>query len=429
MSFRLGGVVVPMTLLAARDDTDPTSNLLPPGGDRPDDPGREAGLLVRRRLRPLVVASFFQSFILWVPIEKLFMQEIGFDPARLGLMVAAYAIVVPVLEVPSGILADRWSRRGVLMIANTSLGLSALVGGMSRSVATYTLAALFLGVFFATGSGTVDSMIYDTLVEETGSGENLETIMGRLRVIDSVALVSSALGGGLLAAFTSPRTTYFASIPFVIAAIVALLRFREPTLHRAEQGESLRRHTMTTYATLLRSGPLRTTAVAMASCALLLQAIFEFGPLWMVALAAPAFLFGPQWAGLMSASGVGAMLAGRLHRPNRRTQGAIGTVSIAASVTLVVSRTPLVIISAQILLATLLVFASTLLTRTLHDQIPSNIRAGVSSGVGTLTWIVFLPFAIAFGVIANRVSIPSAGWLLVAATFAALASAGRALRL
>ena len=37
--------------------------------------------------------------ILWVPIEKLFMTQIGFDAASVGVMAAAYAAVVPLLEV------------------------------------------------------------------------------------------------------------------------------------------------------------------------------------------------------------------------------------------------------------------------------------------------------------------------------------------
>ena len=43
-----------------------------------------------------------QGLILWVPIEKLFMTQIGFDAASVGVMAAAYAAVTPLLEVPSG---------------------------------------------------------------------------------------------------------------------------------------------------------------------------------------------------------------------------------------------------------------------------------------------------------------------------------------
>ena len=70
-----------------------------------------------RRLRPLFLATLLQGMILWVPVEKLFLDEIGFDPTSMGVMAAAYAAAVPFLEIPSGILADRWSRRNVLILA------------------------------------------------------------------------------------------------------------------------------------------------------------------------------------------------------------------------------------------------------------------------------------------------------------------------
>src|SRR5918992_6389925 len=116
------------------------------------------GSALRRRLLPLYAAAFLQGLALWVPIEKLFMTSIGFTPATVGLMAAIYAVVVPLLEVPSGVLADRWSRRGVLALAAVALIASVLIGGFSDSVAVYLVAAAFLGVFFALQSGTLESI-------------------------------------------------------------------------------------------------------------------------------------------------------------------------------------------------------------------------------------------------------------------------------
>ena len=93
------------------------------GGTRHDHNPAARGPL-QKRLRPLHLAAFLQGIGFWVPVEKLFMNEIGFDAASIGLMAAAYAAVVPILEVPSGILADRWSRRGVLMAASAALALA-----------------------------------------------------------------------------------------------------------------------------------------------------------------------------------------------------------------------------------------------------------------------------------------------------------------
>ena len=87
---------------------------------------------VHRRLRPLRLATLLQGMMLWVPVEKLFMSEIGFTPARVGLMAGVYAVVVPLLEIPSGLLADRWSRKGVLMVATVALFAAVAVGAVAH---------------------------------------------------------------------------------------------------------------------------------------------------------------------------------------------------------------------------------------------------------------------------------------------------------
>ena len=56
----------------------------------------------------------------------------------------------------------------------------------------------------------------------------------------------------------------------------------------------------------------------------------------------------------------------------------------------------------------------------LHDAVPSAIRSGVASGVGSLSWLVFLPVALGFGALSTAHGVQRAGWMLVA-----LATAGR----
>jgi MFS family permease len=155
---------------------------LPPefAGSRPRGPtGSVCAMNLNRRLLPLQLAALFQNVALWMPVEKLFMSEIGVTAASVGIMAAAYAALVPVLEIPSGILADRWSRRGVLVAANVALLVSILIGALSTNVPAYIVSAMFLGVFFAMQSGTADSIVYDTVLEETGVSEEFEKRLGR----------------------------------------------------------------------------------------------------------------------------------------------------------------------------------------------------------------------------------------------------------
>jgi MFS family permease len=193
----------------------------------PHDPARQ----VAARLRPLQLAMFVSGIAPWVPVEKIFMTQLGFTPASVATMAAAYAAVVPVLEIPSGILADRWSRRAVLMLAGGCALLSVLVGAVSTGVAGYIVSAMILGGYFALQSGTVESIVYDTLLEETGSADGYEKHSGRIQMYNSAALTGSALLGGVIASLTSARLTYAITVPCAAAGLLLLLRFREPTLH------------------------------------------------------------------------------------------------------------------------------------------------------------------------------------------------------
>jgi MFS family permease len=368
-----------------------------------------------RRLVPLQIAVGLQGLILWVPVEKLFMTEIGFTPRSVGIMAAAYAAVVPLLEVPSGILADRWSRNRILVCATAALLASSLLGGLSQNVPTYIAAAMILGVYFALNSGTVDSIVYDAVLEETGSSDRYEAWIGRVRMVESGAFVASALAGGVLAGWTSTRLTYFASLPFVAVAIAAFLRFDEPRLHRAAEPVALRRHVALTYRTMIHEPGVRQVMLLAALVGLLSQAVFEFGPLWLVALAAPAALFGPYWAALVSTLGVGGYLTSKLNLDRRTVLSALALATPATALALTQTHALAAVIAAQVVLALLLAIISIRAGKMLHDGVPSNVRAGVSSGVGTLSWVLFLPFSLAFGWFARAHGVQRASWFLTAA--------------
>jgi MFS family permease len=368
---------------------------------------------LERRMRPIYLAAFLQNVALWVPIEKLFMTDIGFDNGSVAVMAAAYAAVVPLLEVPSGILADRWSRRGVVLLAQAALIVSVLVGGLSQNVGVYIVAALFLGVFFAMQSGTFESIAYDTVLEETGDSALFERTIGRIRFMESVGLVLSALAGGLIAEVVPLRVTYFVTAPFIVVAGAVLLGFREPRLHRDEEPEPLRQQVVATYRALLDRGAVRPIVALLVLTALLLQAMLEFGPLWLVALGVSAGLYGPQWAGLMAALGVGGLFGGRLALNRPTTAAALAAAIVACCIVLSMSHVIGIVVVAQVVLVLVLVAVSIPVTGRLHDAVPSTIRAGVASGVGTLTWLTFLPFAFAFGAVSDRSGVHDGGWLIV----------------
>jgi MFS family permease len=380
------------------------------------DDAAAATTRLTRRLRPLRYAVLLQSCMLWVPVEKLFMTEIGFTATSVGVMAAAYAAVVPLVEVPSGILADRWSRRGLLVVSSLALAACALLGGLSSGVLMYIAAAMFLGVYFATYSGTIDAIVYDTVLEETGCSDTFEQRIGGIRVVESLGLVASSLAGGWLAGETSTRLTYLLSVPLALVSVLALLRFREPQLHKAGERTTLRGHLRLTYRTLTRRGSLLPIVTLAVLSALVLQVVFEFGPLWLVAMAVPAVVYGPYWAALVSTLGMGGLLAGRLRLDRPGPLGVVVVLMTASSLALTVGGSVLVVTLAQVVLCLLVVVTSIHVTHLLHDAVPSSIRSGVASGVSALSWITFLPVALLLGLVIDRQGVAASGWVLTGST-------------
>src|SRR6266513_3807163 len=267
--------------------------------------------LLTRRLLPLFIAAFSQGLVLWAPIEKVFLKSIGFDQAALGLMAACYASLIPLLDLTSGILADRWSRKGVLILASVASMLNALLGGFSHDVPTYLVSTLFFGVEVALVSGTYESILYDTLLEHTGHSHAFEQRLGQVKLLSSLALLLSALIGGLVATLLSPRLAYFATIPLVAISLGALLTFQEPHLHHSKGRISLKNHLLAICQTIFQPGKTLHIVTVLLATSLLLSIIFEFGPMWQLALAAPVGLYGLANAAVLSAGGVGLWLSVR----------------------------------------------------------------------------------------------------------------------
>lgn len=60
-------------------------------------------------------------------------------------------------------------------------------------------------------------------------------------------------------------------------------------------------------------------------------------------------------------------------------------------------------------------------SRLMHDCLPSAVRAGAASGVGALSSMTFVPFALPFGVASQHLGIFHASWMPVGVTLLASA--------
>jgi hypothetical protein len=217
----------------------------------------------------------------------------------------------------------------------------------------------------------------------------------------------------------SPRLTYFATIPLLAISLGALLTFQEPHLHHTEGRTSFARHLLAISQVLFQRGKTLRIVTVLLATSLLLSAVFEFGPLWQLALVAPVGLYGIANAAVLSAGGVGSWLAARLTLSKPATVVGMVGLLVASSLALVGVRSVVVVILAQGMLVAGGVAVNMIFTRMLHDSLPSEVRAGAASGVGALSSLAFVLFALLFGVVSQHAGIFHAGWMVVGITLLA----------
>jgi len=367
---------------------------------------------IETRLRPLYATGFIHGFALWYAVEKLFMKSIGFNDFLITIATITYIVVMTTANIPLGVLADRWSRKGVLYLASCALITGTVICGLSHGFWMYVAGLSVWGLFYACYAGTYDSVIYDVVLEETGSADSYEHWFGRVQMYDSAAFITGALASALVAHFASLRAEFFLTIPVTCCAFLTLHRFREPSLHKAAKRVRLGAHLGQLWKAMTTSPGVAWIAACLVCNLLAMRLLFEFMQLWYLGLALPAALFGPSFALVYGGSWIGGKFADRLRGP--AVIMTAGLLVLAASAGLFF-RVAVVAVGAQVLAITGIIALQVVLSGYLHDAMPSSIRAGASSVVSTASMLVFLPVALGFGVVARDESIFRASWFVIAA--------------
>lgn len=363
------------------------------------------------RLSPLYVAIFLQGLPFWYATEKLFMTEIGFSIESIGLSVAVMSIVMLIMETPSGVLADRWSRKGVVLLGCLALLVSAILGAFSFNEPVYILSVASWGIYAAFGSGTYDSAIYDIVIEEQGTSKKFGYYLAKFRAFQGAAFIIGALAGTVIVGTLDLRTTFILAIPFIAASLVFLWKFRESTLHKAEVSEPIFRHIKQTFGAVLKRGVLLPIVIATVGFSLIQDIVLDLGQLWFIAVAAPAILFGVFNAVIFSSWITGGLLAARIHSKVTAICLLVGILAGLAG--LVVGQHFIVVLVAQFIVAICLVALGVILTKKLHDELPSRLRAGASSVTSTLSRLLIIPGSLLFTAAASAAGISNATYILI----------------
>jgi MFS family permease len=377
-----------------------------------------------KRFRPLYGAAFLQGIIFWYSIEKLFMKSIGFDDKHIALVIIIVSVLTIITSTPIGILADRWSRTGVLVLGSLEMGAASLIGGLSHGFWTYLISACFAGLFMASFQGSYDSIVYDTLKEERVAPKLFNCYYSRLRFYDGVALIVGSLSSALIVHFIDIRAAYFLTIPFAIATIVMLIIFKEPKEHKIGKQDLLLTHIGATVRAVFHSKPVMLIGLNLILISIVSALLLDFDQLWFIALSLPLVLYGPFDGILLSSFSVGGFLSERLH--SKKVLLLMAILSLLSAFMLMIHEVYIIVVGQAIILTSMVVYSITF-ERFLHDNLASRVRVGSASFVSTVSSIIFLPVAYLTGRISDQSSIFHASWLVVFFLIILLATSSKVL--
>jgi MFS family permease len=176
---------------------------------------------VQRVYLLLTMGNTLAASFIW-GINTIFLLDAGLTNLEAFAANAFFTAGMVLFEVPTGIVADTVGRRASYLLGTVTLTVATLLyvwlWDIKAPFWAWTLASLALGLGFTFFSGAVEAWLVDAL-DATGFDGALEDVFGRGQIVGGIAMLTGALGGGVLAQEVS------LGAPFILRAVVLAVMF------------------------------------------------------------------------------------------------------------------------------------------------------------------------------------------------------------
>lgn len=346
---------------------------------------------------------FGHSLVFAYVIERVFGLSRGLSVQDMVSVEIFYALAALVLEVPTGALADRWSRKKTLLLSSVCIFFEFFLLIFAYDLWGFLASALAAALGGALASGTANALLYDSL-RENGEHGDFERQLGRIGLWESLAGFIGALGGAWVAVRWGLVSPYWLSLLGVVLAFGTALSLHEPPKQEEHtMAENIWAH-MGEALTFLRGQPVLQKIVLLATClAAVFEYVDEYLQIYMQGVGVPVAYFGLFYACYMGGEAGFRSLAYRIKeikQPRWLFVGFLGGFGLfllgAAALRSLWGLLPLFLALACVWLS------QPLTTGYLHHRTPSSHRATVESFAHLLTRLLAVGVGLAFGQITTH---------------------------
>ncbi len=171
-------------------------------------------------IRLIALISFFGQLYFFVPVMTPYLLQRHLTIAEIAGLQTALLISQLVMEIPTGVIADRFGHAWSYRLALLTLVIGESVFLFARDYPVFLLAQVITGTGFAFASGSVDVLIWDSLPpgNRTLAMQRARGMVGASTQTGSV--VAYSIGGFMTASLTM-RPMTIAIIMEIVALLIA----------------------------------------------------------------------------------------------------------------------------------------------------------------------------------------------------------------
>lgn len=370
---------------------------------------------MKTTVQKLYLSNFLVGLVFWYGIEKLYLSSIGINPVQIGIAAASLATFTLIFDIPSGLLADKWSRKKTLILAFIALACSSLFVGLGSSFMTFFIGYMFYGVYLVCTSGTYAALMYDSLHEE-GRSDQYSKINGRAYAMLLVGAGVANIFSGFIAQSFGFRVPFVISVVPAILNIMLMMTITEPTFHKAEHREKIIKDAAIVAKSFIKVPLLRAIVGVLTGFTFVELFKTDFSQLLMLRYTSSAQVVGILWAIYAFVWGLGGVIA---HKVKDKMSSLLFIAGLSTLlVALIDSFWALAIFMVQsVAYAAFINLAET----QIQHATPSRVRASVMSIVGSLGRMVAIPGGVLLGWLIKEHGVRSAVWsVAIVAVFVTL---------
>lgn len=175
---------------------------------------------MKKNIFLIYLHTFLSTFILFYICDTLFYIERGLSSSEYISFVGIAFLVKLVFEIPFGILADKYSRKKLLLTSNLLFIISTIIFIYSHNYFTFLIAIIISAINNSISSGIVNSILYESLENKNDFNKTLFYNSFFYNISYMFAMI---IGGYIGQNFGLIYNYYFTIIPFVIDFFVLLI--------------------------------------------------------------------------------------------------------------------------------------------------------------------------------------------------------------